>query len=254
MITWTKQAFNKKGVLQVTDIELEEFAYAQLKDYKKDYFKKPRPLDVDDFLENYLGLDVKFQKLSPNGSRYGTTVIKDGLVPIVANDTGKFECRFYKSGTICVDIEACKNDEHIINFTLCHESGHSQFDLNIDENLMDCSTYIDDLIVLDGRIAKRRNDRDWMEYHASKYASFLLMPALFVRKLYKIKHDEIMPGQRLGVRQKKLMWKMVYAIANELNVSATAMAWRMLSLGIISKPLFDALEMGNITKEASNMK
>lgn len=80
------------------------------------------------------------------------------------------------------------------------------------------------------------------------------MPALFVRKLYKTKHDEIMPGQRLGVRQKKLIWKMVYAIANELSVSATAMAWRMLSLSIISKPLFDALEMGNISKEASNMK
>lgn len=44
MITWTKQAFNKKGVLQVSDNELEEFAYAQLKDYKKDYFKKPHHL------------------------------------------------------------------------------------------------------------------------------------------------------------------------------------------------------------------
>ena len=35
MLIWSKQAFNKKGVLQVADDVLEEFAYAQLKDYKK---------------------------------------------------------------------------------------------------------------------------------------------------------------------------------------------------------------------------
>ena len=47
---------------------------------------------------------------------------------------------------------------------------------------------------------------------------------------------------------------MIYAIANELDVSATAMAWRMLSLGIISQSLFDALEMNNCKKEADNMR
>ena len=255
MIKWKKQAFNEKGVLQVSDIELEEFACAQLKNYRKDYFKKPHPLDVDDFIENYLHLKVEYQKLSPNKTKYGMTAITDGLVPIVADDTGNFEWRFFKSGTIGIDIEACKSDEHIVNFTLCHEAGHSQFDLYVDKDLLDGNgNYIDDMDILDGSIYKKRTDRGWMEYHASKYASFLLMPAVFVRKLYKIKHKEIMPGQRLGVRQKKLIWKMVYAIANELNVSATAMAWRMLVLGIFSKQLFDALEMNNSKKEASSIK
>lgn len=255
MLIWSKQAFNKKGVLQVTDDVLEEFAYAQLKDYKKDYFKNPHPLDVDDFIENYLHIKTEYQKLSPNKTRYGTTAITDGLVPVVADDTGEFEWRFFKSGTIGVDLDACKNDDHIINFTLCHEAGHSQFHLHVDKDLLDGNgNYLDDTVIMDGRIYKKRTDRGWMEYHASKYASFILMPAKFVKKLYKIKHDEIMPGQRLGVRQKKLIWKMIYAIANELNVSATAMAWRMLSLDIISKPLFDALEMNNYKKEDTNMK
>ena len=255
MISWEKKAFNKKGVLQVTDDVLEDFAYAQLKDYQKNYFKKPHPLDVEDFVENYLHIKTEYQKLSPNGTRYGTTAITDGLVPIVADDTGEFEWRFFKSGTIGVDIEACNNDEHIINFTLCHETGHSQFDLHVDKDLLDgCGNYLDDSIVLDGHICKRKSDRDWMEYHASKYASYLLMPSIFVRKLYKIKHDAIMPGQRLGVRQKKLIWKMIYAISNELNVSATAMAWRMLSLNIISKSLFDALEIAACKREEASMK
>ena len=245
MIVWTKQAYNIKGVLQVTDEELEAFAYAQLKDYKKDYFKKPHPLDVEDFIENYLRIRVEYQKLSPNKSRYGTTAITNGVVPIVADDTGKFECRYFEAGTTCVDLDACNNDQHIINFTLCHEAAHSQFDLHVDKELLDgTGNYLDDSeIVLNGIVRRKRADRDWMEYHASKYSSFLQMPARFVKKLYKIKHDEIMPGQRLGVRQTKLIWKMIYAIANELNVSATAMAWRMLSLKILSQQLFDALKI-----------
>lgn len=245
MVRWAKQAFNRKGVLQVTDKELEAFAYAQLKDYKRDYFRKPHPLDVEDFIENHLQIRVEYQKLSPNKSRYGTTAITNGVVPIVADDTGGFECRYFESGTICVDLEACKNDPHIINFTLCHEAAHSQFDLHVDRELLDgTGNYLDDAEnVLDGAVRRRRTDRDWMEYHASKYSSFLQMPARFVKKLYKTKHNEIMPGQRLGVRQTKLIWKMIYAIAKELNVSATAMAWRMLSLKIISKSLFDALKI-----------
>lgn len=54
MIYWNKSAYNQLGVLQVRDEELERFAYSQLKDYKKDYFKTIQPLNVDDFIENYL--------------------------------------------------------------------------------------------------------------------------------------------------------------------------------------------------------
>lgn len=135
---------------------------------------------------------------------------------------------------------------------MVHESGHSQFDLHIDKSLFDGNSYINDKETIIGKnlFLKRKTQRDRMEYHADKYASFLLMPAPFVKKLYKIKHDEIMPGQRLGARQRKLIWKMIYEVARELNVSVTAMAWRFLSLKIISQRLFDAL--GIYKKEGLN--
>ena len=254
MIVWDKHAYNEYGVLQVKDEELEAFAYAQLRDYKKDFFKTVHALDVDDFVENYLKINVQFQRLSPNNSRYGMTAISSGVVPIM-NEENKPDLRYFQKGTICVDLDACNNDNHIIGFTLIHESGHSQFDLYVNKSLLDGETYINDEKLLDGKnlIVKRRTQKDWMEYHANKYASYILMPAQFVRKLYKQKHDEIMPGQRLGVRQRKLIWKMIYAVAEELNVSSTAMAWRFLTLGIISQQLFDALEI-NHKKEETAMK
>ena len=182
------------------------------------------------------------------------TAISSGVVPIM-NEDNKPDFRFLEKGTICVDLDACKNDEHIIGFTLVHECAHSQFDKYVNKSLLDGETYINDEKILDGKnlIVKKRTQKDWMEYHANKYASFILMPATFVRKLYKQKHDEIMPGQRLGVRQRKLIWKMIYAVADELNVSGTAMAWRFLTLGIISQKLFDALNM-NHKREAINME
>ncbi len=254
MIIWDKHAYNEYGVLQVKDEELEAFAYAQLKDYKKDYFKVPFALNVDDFIENYLKIKVQFQRLSPNNSRYGMIAISSGVVPVM-NEENKPDLRFFEKGTICVDLEACKNDEHIIGFTLIHESAHSQFDLYVNKALLDGETYINDEKLLDGKnlIVKRRTQKDWMEYHANKYTSYILMPAQFVRKLYKQKHAEIMPGQRLGARQRKLIWKMIYAVAEELNVSGTAMAWRFLTLGIISQSLFDALEI-NHKREGTIMK
>ncbi len=248
MIKRNKFSFNNQGVLQVSDKDLENFAYSQLKDYQKNYFKNVHSLDVDDFVEHYLNINIQFQRLSPNNSTYGLTAITSGLVPIIDVD-GKLDCRKFEKGTICIDLDACNNSEHIVRFTLIHESAHSQFDLHVDKSLLDNENFINDNTLLDGKnlIVKtcNRSQREWMEYHANRYASFILMPAPFVRKLYKQKHQEIMPGQRLGVKQKKLIWKMIYAVADELNVSGTAMAWRFLTLNIFSKKLFDVLNINH---------
>ena len=54
MLKLGNATYTKDGVLVIYDEELETFAYAQLKDYDKNYFKTPHALDVDDFVENYL--------------------------------------------------------------------------------------------------------------------------------------------------------------------------------------------------------
>ncbi len=242
MIKWDKNAFNSKGVLQVRDEELEAFSIAQLKDYKKDYFKNIHPLDVDDFIENYLSIRIEYHRLSPNKSKFGTTAITDGFVPIVSEEN-KFEFRFFKAGTICIDTDACNENENLIRSTSLHEAAHSQFDLSINKDLIGGATYLSDSIIIDGRNVKRKTDKDWMEYHANKYMSYMLMPSVFVKKLYKIKHDEIIPGKRLSKKKRNITWKIIYEMANFLLVSPTAMAWRMLTLRILSEDIFKSLEI-----------
>lgn len=245
MVRWCKQVFNEYGVLQVTDKMLEDFAYRQLKKYKDDYFREPHALDVEDFVENYLRINIEYQKLSPNKSLLGLTAITSGIIPIIDSETGEMSTRHLEKGTICIDLDSCNNNEGIVGFTTMHEAAHAQFDMHVDKSLLNKKNVIEEKKTFDYRIFTKtmKTQNDWMEYHANKYACYVLMPASFVKKLYKLKHDEIMIGQRLSIKKKKLIWKMVYAVANVLNVSATAMAWRFLSLKIISKKLFDALEI-----------
>jgi len=123
--------YDSFGVLVIHNEDLEAFAYRQLSDYKKGYFKEPHPLDADDFVENYLGIKVGYHALSLNGSLYGATALADGLLPIL-DSRGEVSLRETKKGQAFVDCEACRNCETTIRFTLVHESGHSQFDGNVD--------------------------------------------------------------------------------------------------------------------------
>lgn len=56
---------NGVPVLKAKDIEL--LANRQLKEFDKHIFKDFRPINVDEFIENYLKLDVEYQKLSLDG-------------------------------------------------------------------------------------------------------------------------------------------------------------------------------------------
>jgi len=248
-----KLIFNKDGMLQVSNKKLEAFAYSQLKSYQKGYFKSVHPLNIEDFLENFLHRNIFFYKLSPNKSRLGLTAITDGLIPMV-NDDGSFDTRLLKKSNICIDIEACHEDENIIRFTLAHEASHSQFDINVNRKIIEGKTYVDDdkNYCVNKTTNQIKGPKEWMEYHANKYASYILMPSPFVRKLYKEKHSLILSNKRLSIKNKKQTWKIIYSIAKNLKVSATSMAWRLLDLKIISPRIFNSLDI-NAKEEKSQI-
>ena len=50
--------------------------------------------------------------------------MSSGVVPFM-NEESKPDMIFFKKSSICVNLETCKNDEHI-GFTLIHGSGHSR--------------------------------------------------------------------------------------------------------------------------------
>lgn len=129
MLKLSNATYTKDGVLVISDEQLEAFAYAQLKDYDKNHFKNPHALDVDDFVENYLHRKLIYYKLSLDQSVLGMTAISDGKISVVNSDN-KLVVKIFPKGTMCVDLEACGNDTRA-NFTIIHEAGHSQFDMNV---------------------------------------------------------------------------------------------------------------------------
>lgn len=86
---------------------------------------------------------------------------------------------------MCVDLEACGNDARA-NFTIIHEAGHSQFDMKVIPDVLENKTVIQDTYLMIGGTlfkVKSRSSKDWMEHHADKYATFILITKKFVSNL-----------------------------------------------------------------------
>ena len=148
MLKLGNATYTKDGVLVIYDEELETFAYAQLKDYDKNYFKTPRALDVDDFVENYLHRKVIYYKLSLDKSVLGITAISDGKISVVNSDN-KLDVKIFPKGTMCIDLDACDSETRA-NFTIIHEAGHSQFDMNVNPAILENKSVIQDTYLMIG--------------------------------------------------------------------------------------------------------
>lgn len=257
MIKLLNANYTKYGSVQVKDIDLEIFAYKQLRDYKKNYFKDQHPLDIDDFVEFYLKKDVKYYQLSTKDSDkrpLGTTAITDGKVAII-NDEGIPEIKIFNKGTIIIDEDACGSETRR-RFTLGHEVWHSQFDLHLNSDLIDNGTTISDTYLIIGnsfRKVKTRTPKEWIEYHADIYAVFLLMPKPFINKLFDKYHKEYFGKERrLTSKRPKRTWLMIASMAEQLNVSKTALAYRLREMNKISEEVFVSLKI-NQKKEEMEM-
>ena len=245
MLKMTKAKLDSNGVYVLTDKEIESFAYRQLSDYRKDYFKNPCALDVDDFVENYLKIKVNYYGLSLNKNIYGLTIIEDGVLPILDSEN-KAVCKEVRKGEVFVDAEACRDRETSIRFTLLHESAHAQFDLHVhlDEE-QESQTIGDTYAELFGESKKHwlRTSRDWMEHHANRYAVYLLMPKRFVRTLWKERRARYFEGRRITAARPKRLWLVIRDIASQLGVAQSAIAYRLLDLNLISRDMFDSLNI-----------
>ncbi len=257
MVKLENANFTKYGSVQIKDIDLENFAYRQLREYKKNYFKNPQPLDIDDFVEFYLKKKVQYYQLSTNDSKVrplGTTVITDGGVAVI-NEEGVPTIEIFKQGTIIIDESACKCETRR-RFTLAHEAWHAQFDLHLNINLLDSDNSINDSHTTLSKIYQKgltKTPRDWVEYHADIYSVYLLMPRVFINKLFSKYHKQFFGDKRrLTANRASRTWIMINAIANELNISKTAIAYRLRELNKISNDIFVSLNI-NAHKEVADV-
>lgn len=236
---------DENGVLILNDFDIAIFAYRQLKEFDAHYFDEPHPLDVGSFVEFFLNINVFYYTLSSDRSILGATALADGKLEVITEDGG-IESRYLHKGDICIDLNAYSSEQAAL-FTTMHEAWHSQFDVNpnglASESVACLNLESKETLSQPRAVKSFQSANQWMEHHANRYAACALMPRAFVTLLWRKKRKELFPQQAMISDKPNETWKIIKEVAQCLNVSSTAMAWRAKSLRLIPNPVFESLNL-----------
>ena len=117
------------GVPILSKEEIDGIGEQYVKAFCPEVLSHPAPVDIESFVENYLGITPDYQYLSNNGIYLGMTVFNDtNMVPIFDPGTGRAEYISAKARTIIIDNRLLEeSQQHRYRFTLGHEAGHDIF-------------------------------------------------------------------------------------------------------------------------------
>ena len=159
-----------------------------MRDFQPSVLTNPAPVDIESFVENYLGMTPDYQLLSHNGIYLGMTVFNDtNRVIVFSQETGRAEYISAKAHTVIIDTRLLEeNQQHRYRFTLGHEGGHDIFHtgyFSYDPNQM-CMFDMAMTPMIQCRMdagckkgdRKLWTDHDWMEWQANGIAPRILMP------------------------------------------------------------------------------
>lgn len=118
----------KDGTPVITDLELQDYAESVLEDYKPALLKEPGKINVDHFLESYLGVTLEYQYLyNEEGTPQiaGATVFNDDRVKVFDRENKCVRTIEVSADTIIIDSTLVdeKRDTYVL-FTGLHEGGH----------------------------------------------------------------------------------------------------------------------------------
>jgi Zn-dependent peptidase ImmA (M78 family) len=190
-----KTSYTLSRIPYMTYDAIEEYAEQVVEDFSPERLSKPGPLDVDRFLEYYLGLNVDYRKLCYGQRILGMTAFNDGTVEVMDEETGEVFKLPVTEGTVVIDSSLdSKRNEPRRRFTMTHEGCHWLLHREAfaeDNPYGPAGIYENQyLAAKEGRVdyrryQKKRTDTDCMERQADFMASVLLMPRPALRKVYK---------------------------------------------------------------------
>lgn len=231
----------RNGVPIVKKEELDIIGERFVADFQPSVLEKPEPVDIDRFVEFYLGMTPDFQFLSHNGIYLGMTVFNDTSKVIIYDPVNN--CADYisaKARTMIIDNRLLEeNQHHRYRFTVGHEAGHDilhsgYFSYNPDQLTMfdDFSPMIQCRVDNCNSTAKSTrlwDDRDWMEWQANRLSSAILMPKSAVERIgnnYREHRDLKNPVTRC---------MLVAHVSGIFDVSIAAATYRLKDLGFIDQ-------------------
>ena len=179
----------------ITYDALDEYATHIVNDFALERLTYPGALDVDSFLEFYLGLTVDFRRICYNKQVLGMTAFDDGKVEVMDEETGQVVDLPVTTGTVIIDSSLnSKRNEARRRFTMVHEGGHWLLHRKAfaeDNPFGPAGVYENQyLAAKEGRVdysrsQKERNDTERMERQADFIASAILMPRPALRQAFK---------------------------------------------------------------------
>ena len=231
----------RNGVPILSGNQINAIGENFVRDFQPEVLRNPAPVDVESFIEQYLGMTPDYQYLSHNGIYLGMTVFNDtNRVIVYSPQTQRAEYIHAKARTVIIDNRLLEeNQRHRYRFTLSHEGGHDIFHsgyYSFDPNHL---SFLDPSLSsmiqcrVDNQSVRKPpsqwDDHDWMEWHANRFSSSFLMPETSVRL--------IVSGYNRNDLIKNLITrlKLVVEIADTFDVSFEAATYRLKDLGILAK-------------------
>lgn len=229
--------WNVKNVPILSREQIDTIAEGFLADFQPKALREPQAVDVDGFLEMYLGVTPDYQYLSHNMIYLGMSVFHDtDSIPIYDPVTDRAEYFSAKANTVIFDRRLVDEEkqEHRYRFTGGHEGGHFIFHPPYFERIRKIRKLLgmeDELFTQCHRtdlVEKKKKqlttDNDWIEWQANQFSSSLLMPKPAVLLLLD---DFDLEG--FGVL------RAVHEMVEQFNVSPQAARNRLSGLGVLEK-------------------
>ena len=215
--------------------QIDEMAESFIEDFQPDVFAQPEAIDIEGFVECYLGMTPDYQYLSHNGIYLGMTVFNaTDKIPVYDPIRNRAEYISASAHTVIIDRSVLEDvkQEHRYRFTVGHEAGHDIFHqqyfkidlgplsllkINIEtEPLVLCRK---DSIHIRKKNTETWGDHEWLEWQANCFSSCILMPRKAVVKTVN----------SVGIKEA------VLKVSEVFNVSEEAAKYRLIGLKYISE-------------------
>ena len=210
---------------------IDETATRMLEEFLVGEIEKPRAVDVDAFLREYLHMNFEERRLSHNGFILGMTVFEDtDKLAYWVPEEGRADYCSVKARTILVDSQG-QSDE-MLRFTKAHECGHAYFHniyMKRHPGEVYCRESKETLTQKQPDKTGEWTEYQWREWQANTFASCLLMPAPMVNVLVS-GMDPIRTGDPFGAREER-----IYKVSEVFRVSRTAAAIRLNGMGLLEE-------------------
>jgi Zn-dependent peptidase ImmA (M78 family) len=205
-------AYTPNHVPCVTYEALDEYAESLVRDFAPERLTIPGELDILAFLQEYLGLTVKYYPLSYKDKIIGVTAFHDDHIQVYDKTTGATVMVDVAQGTVVIDSSLkYKRSYRRWRFTMAHEGSHwlihrktfskdnpyGSFGMRENRNLA----------ATNGRFVYWRDkaektDKDWMERQADFLGAAILIPRPALRVAYRDFFNGIGERPRVLVRGK----------------------------------------------------